>query len=42
MNKKKRALARARDRRVLNTNDDGNRSALRIRDEVLEEDPRLE
>jgi coenzyme F420-reducing hydrogenase beta subunit len=36
MNKKKRALSRARDRRVLNTNDDGSRSALRIRDEVLE------
>jgi len=36
MNKKKRALARARDRRVLNTNDDGNRSALRIQDGVLE------
>lgn len=34
-NKKKRALARARDRRVLNTNDDGGRSALRIPDEVL-------
>jgi len=35
MNKKKRALAHARDRRVLNTNDDGSRSALRIQDEVL-------
>ncbi|MGW8321644.1 MAG: Coenzyme F420 hydrogenase/dehydrogenase, beta subunit C-terminal domain, partial [Thermodesulfobacteriota bacterium] len=36
MNKKKRALASARDRRVLNTNGDGSRSALRIQDEVLE------
>ncbi len=35
INKKKRALALARDRRVLNTNDDGSRSALRIQDEVL-------
>ncbi len=35
MNKKKRALARARDKRVLNTSDNGSRSALRIRDEVL-------
>ena len=29
------ALARARDKRVLNTSDNGSRSALRIRDEVL-------
>ena len=36
VNKKKRALALARDRRVLNTNGDGGRSALRIRDDVLE------
>jgi coenzyme F420 hydrogenase subunit beta len=34
-NKKKRALALARDRRVLNTNDDGSRPALRIQDAVL-------
>ncbi len=34
-NKKKRALARARDRRVLNTSENGSRSALRIRSEVL-------
>ncbi len=36
MNKKKRALAQARDRRVLNRNEDGNRSALRIANETLE------
>jgi coenzyme F420 hydrogenase subunit beta len=36
VNKKKRALALARDRRVLNTTDNGNRSALRIREEVLQ------
>jgi hypothetical protein len=35
VSKKKRALARARDRRVLNTNDESTRSALRIRDEIL-------
>ena len=34
-NKKARALARARDRRVLNTQENGSRSALRLRDEVL-------
>jgi coenzyme F420 hydrogenase subunit beta len=36
VSKKKKALARARDRRVLNTNDDSSRSALRIRDEILQ------
>jgi coenzyme F420 hydrogenase subunit beta len=35
LNKKKRALALARDRRVLNTND-GSRSALRIQDNILQ------
>jgi coenzyme F420 hydrogenase subunit beta len=34
-NKKKRALALASDRRVLNTSDNGSRSALRMPDEVL-------
>lgn len=34
-NKKKRALASARDRRVLNSNDNGSRSALRIQDQIL-------
>ena len=35
LNKKKRALVRAREKGVLNTSDDGSRSALRVRDEVL-------
>jgi coenzyme F420 hydrogenase subunit beta len=35
LNKKKRALSRARDRRVLNTSENGSRSALRIHEDVL-------
>ena len=33
--KKKRAFSRARDRRLINTNENGSRSVLRIRDAIL-------